>query len=148
MPALRALQDKIDFTFVVIADRDPLLPLKNYRFIPWQRETEVQDLLNFHIGLMPLSNDDLSKGKCGFKAIQYMSLGIPAVVSPVGVNSRIVDNGINGFLCEDAEEWKVRLEQLLSDPISREKMGQAARRKIELAYSVRSSTKQFLDLFV
>jgi glycosyltransferase involved in cell wall biosynthesis len=94
LPSLQRLQDKFDFVFIVIANKDPKLPLKNYRFIAWNKETESEDLLKLHIGLMPLYDDDLSRGKCGFKAIQYMALGIPAVVSPVGVNTAIVDNGL------------------------------------------------------
>ncbi|MEO7923979.1 MAG: glycosyltransferase [Chitinophagaceae bacterium] len=147
LPVLNELQEIYDFTFFVIADKDPRLPLKNYRFIKWNRETEAQDLLNFHIGLMPLYNDEISKGKCGFKAIQYMSLGIPAVVSPVGVNETIVDDGINGFVCEEDVEWKKRLSELLTDSSERKQLGLAAREKIEKQYSVKSMEAAFLDLF-
>ena len=83
LPVLQDLQSSYEFSFIVIADKDPQLPLKNYQFIKWSRDKETDDLLNFHIGLMPLYDDEISKGKCGFKAIQYMSLGIPAIVSPV-----------------------------------------------------------------
>ena len=144
---LNDLQQSHDFTFIVIADKDPLLPLKNYRFIKWSRDTEVSDLLNFHIGLMPLYDDEVSRGKCGFKAIQYMSLGIPAVVSPVGVNSQIVDDQINGFVCDKEEEWKDKLTWLISNTASRAAMGKAARVKIEKNYSVHSASPLFLDLF-
>lgn len=147
LPALQELQEKYPFKFTVIADRDPGLPLKNYRFIPWNREREADDLLNFHIGLMPLYDDELSKGKCGFKAIQYMSLGIPAVVSPVGVNTEIVEDGVNGFVCEKQDEWFNKLELLLKDTNLRKKMGAEARHKIENAYSVTSSKALFLSLF-
>ena len=148
LPVLRELQEQYDFTFVVIADKDPQLELKNYRFIPWSRKTEISDLLSFHIGLMPLYDDDISKGKCGFKAIQYMSLGIPAVVSPVGVNAEIVDDAMNGFLCSTNKDWKRRLEELLTNPILRSNLGQAAREKIKRSYSVQATTKMFLDLFI
>jgi len=147
LPVLQELQENYDFTFIVIADKDPKLPLKKYQFIKWDRETEVEDLLNFHIGLMPLHNDELSKGKCGFKAIQYMSLGIPAVVSPVGVNSEIVDNGVNGFLCATSEDWKKKLEELLLNADLRSKFGLSAREKIIHKYSVYATQKSFLDLF-
>lgn len=147
LPVLQNLQEKNNFTFVVIADRDPELPLKYYRFIKWSKETEVNDLLNFHIGIMPLYNDEISKGKCGFKAIQYMSLGIPAIVSPVGVNSKIVDNGVTGFVCNSPEEWKDKMEALLNNCQLRSDMGIAARTKIENFYSVKSSTSLFIELF-
>jgi glycosyltransferase involved in cell wall biosynthesis len=147
LPVLQRLQQKFEFTFIVIANKDPQLSLKNYRFIRWQKETEAEDLLQMHIGLMPLYDDELSKGKCGFKAIQYMSLGIPAVVSPVGVNSLIVDDGVNGFICPDPEEWESRLTYLLTDTGLRKQMGTAARRKIESEYSVIATRGHFLSLF-
>jgi glycosyltransferase involved in cell wall biosynthesis len=147
LPVLQKLQEQYDFTFTVIADKDPQLTLNNYRFIKWNRETEIDDLLNFHIGLMPLYNDDISKGKCGFKAIQYMSLGIPAVISPVGVNTEIVEDGMTGFLCTTENEWSKRLEELLLNPALRTKLGLAAKQKIKEKYSVQATTEMFLDLF-
>jgi glycosyltransferase involved in cell wall biosynthesis len=147
LPVLQELQEKSDFTFVVIADKDPKLPLKKYQFIKWTREKETEDLLHFHIGLMPLYDDEISKGKCGFKAIQYMSLGIPAVVSPVGVNTEIVEDGVNGFVCDASSEWAERLAQLLKDPMLRKRLGEQARQKIERSYSVNSSTQNFISLF-
>lgn len=147
LPVLKELQEQYDFTFIVIADKDPELPLKNYLFVKWNRETEVEDLLNFHIGLMPLYDDEISKGKCGFKAIQYMSLGIPAVVSPIGVNSEIVDDGINGFLCDTKNDWKKRLEELLLNSELRTNFGTAARQKIIEKYSVSATENMFIDIF-
>ncbi len=147
MPVLTQLQERCDFDFIVIADKDPQLPLKNYEFVKWNRENEVSDLLRFHIGLMPLFNDEISKGKCGFKAIQYMSLGIPAVVSPVGVNSIIVENGVDGFVCDSVQDWTNSLDQLLTNASLRTVMGNAAREKIINNYSVKSSTPAFLQLF-
>jgi glycosyltransferase involved in cell wall biosynthesis len=147
LPVIRDLQEKYNFLFVVIADKNPELPLRNYRFIKWSKDTEVSDLLSFHIGLMPLYNDEIAKGKCGFKAIQYMSLGIPAVVSPVGVNVQIVDEGVTGFVCDTADEWRHSIEMLLNNVQLRTNMGVAARKKIEYSYSVISSAPLFIDLF-
>ena len=148
VPVLQKLQEKINFTFFVIADKDPRLPLKNYKFIPWNKETETEDLLHFHIGLMPLTDDELTKGKCGFKAIQYMALGIPALVSPVGVNTEIVDDGINGYVCHSEKEWEDRIMLLLKDNALRTQLGVVARKKIVEQYSVKSDEKLFLDIFL
>ena len=147
LPVLQELQQQYTFDFIVIADKDPKLPLKHYRFIKWSRSNEAKDLLQFHIGLMPLYDDEISKGKCGFKAIQYMSLGIPAIVSPVGINSLIVDDGVSGFICVNLSDWKNKIETLLNNSMLRISMGSAARTKIEKKYSVTSSTQLFLDLF-
>lgn len=147
LPILQRLQEKIDFTFYVIADIDPVLPLKNYKFIPWNKHTETTDLLHFHIGIMPLTNDDVSRGKCGFKAIQYMAMGMPALVSPVGINTEIVDDGVNGYICHTDNDWEEKLLLMLQSRSLRNKIGAAARKKIVDKYSVTSTKEIFLGLF-
>ena len=82
-----------------------------------------------------------------FKLIQYLSLGIPVVASPVGVNKKIVDQGVNGFLCDNEIEWKEALLKLLADISLRKKMGLEGRRKIEKQYSIISQETKFLGLF-
>jgi glycosyltransferase involved in cell wall biosynthesis len=147
LPVIRSLQEELDFDFLVIADKDPMPSLRNYRFIKWTREHEVEDLLQMHFGLMPLYQSELALGKCGFKAIQYMSLGMPAIVSPVGVNGEIVVDGQTGFLCDTPEEWEKRIRQLLSDSGLRANMGRKSREKIVADYSVAATREQFISLF-
>jgi len=147
LPVLKKLESKYDFTFLVIANKDPELPLKSYQYLNWNIDSEVDDLLRMNIGIMPLENDPWSEGKCGFKALQYMALGIPALVSPVGVNSIIVDNGINGFVCNNEKDWYEKLELLLNNENERILMGKAAREKVIQKYSVASNTENFLSLF-
>lgn len=147
LPVLQRLQERIDFTFIVIANSDPQLPLKNYRYITWKGPTEVTDLLNMHIGIMPLEDGELEKGKCGFKAIQYMSLGIPALVSPVGVNTAIVEDGVNGYICTTGQDWEDKIYLLLKDNNLRASLGKAARKKIVEKYSVKATEEKFLALF-
>jgi glycosyltransferase involved in cell wall biosynthesis len=148
MPLLKRLQEQYDFYFTVIADRDPQLSLKNYRFIPWQAASENEDLLQLDIGIMPLTPDEWSEGKCGFKLIQYFATGIPAVASPVGVNKEIIEEGVNGFLCKTMAEWEVALVRMLNDASLRERMGLAGRKTVEERYSVSSHRERFLGLFV
>lgn len=147
VPVLQRLQEKHAFNFIVIANKDPQLPLKDYRFIPWRKETEIEDLLNFHIGVMPLLDGEIEKGKCGFKAIQYMALGIPAVVSPVGVNAAIVSNWRNGFTASSAGEWEEAIEKLLTDSELRRQFGAASRKEIENRFSVNATKELFINLF-
>ena len=85
---------------------------------------------------MPLPDDPWSRGKCGYKLIQYMACGLPVVASPIGVNREIVEHGVNGFLAETPEEWEQALRTLLADPQLRERMGRAGRRKVEEHYSL------------
>jgi glycosyltransferase involved in cell wall biosynthesis len=143
MPVLIELENKYNTVFTLICDIDPFLPLKNCRFIKWTKDTEIEDLPNIHIGLMPLTDDELSKGKCGIKTIQYLSLGIPAVVSPVGINKIIVLEGVHGFHCNDLSQWRSKLELLLINPDLRTTMGNMARARIEANYSVHSNEALF-----
>jgi glycosyltransferase involved in cell wall biosynthesis len=148
VPVIRKLLTQFSFSFVIISNKKPEIHLPNIEFVEWKKDSEVEDLLRFHIGLMPLTDDNWSKGKCGFKALQYMSLGIPALVSPVGVNTKIVDDGINGFVCSTPDEWEKALIVLLTNETLRAEMGENAQQKIASHFSVTSNTQNFLNLFV
>ena len=150
LPVLARLEaEGLDFEFRVISNQPPELsvPLRSLKFQPWRKDTEIVDLLGFHFGLMPLEDDPWAKGKCAFKALQYMALGMPAVVSPVGMNTEVVQNGENGYVCTTPDEWYVALKQLLTDAPLRTRLGQAARRTVEHRYSVVANTPTFLGLF-
>lgn len=144
---LQEIEKKYSFDFIVIADINPRLPLKGFKFLPWSKETEITDLLKCNIGIMPLSDTEFERGKCGFKIIQYLSLGIPAVASPVGVNTTIIEENVNGFLCNSNTGWYAALEKLLKDKDLREKMGAAGREKVRKNYSIISNAPVFLSLF-
>lgn len=103
--------------------------------IPWSPETEVADLRPIDIGIMPLTDDEWTRGKCGMKALQYMALGIPTVCSPVGVNPRIIRNQENGLLAESEDQWEGHLTRLLHSPELRERLGKAGRATVEDGYS-------------
>ena len=120
-------------------------PDLDIELIRWRPETEVTDLLAIDVGLMPLPDNPWTRGKCGMKALQYMALGIPAVVSPVGVNDGIVRDGVNGFLARDASEWHRAIEAL-RDPASRNRLGSNARQTVLNGYSVSDSAARFADL--
>lgn len=148
VPVLQSLQKKYPTVqFLVVADSDPKLPLSNYQYVPWQIETEVDDLSRIDIGIMPLPDDSWTRGKCGFKALQYMALGIPAVASPVGANIEILQHGVEGYLCTTPDEWFTSLEYLILNPWKRIEMGTAGRRKVVQHYSVSANSANFLSLF-
>lgn len=148
VPVLAKLEDEgLDFEFRVISNQPPALPLRSLVFLPWRKDTEIADLLGFHVGLMPLEDDLWAQGKCAFKALQYMALGIPALVSPVGMNTEVVAHGYNGFVCATPAEWEASLRQLLADAVLRQRLGTASRRTIEERYSVLANTPNFLTLF-
>lgn len=127
-----------EFTFLVIADQNPELSWDHpdIQFEKWSEENEVQLLKRIDIGLMPLTNDNHDQGKCGFKAIQYMAVGTPAVVSPVGVNKQIITHDVDGFHAKEHSDWLEYIETLVNDEKKRVEMGIAARKKIEKEYSL------------
>ncbi len=150
VPLLAQLEaEGLDFEFRVISNQPPDFdqPLRSLRFVPWQKATEIADLLTFHVGLMPLEDDQWAQGKCAFKALQYMALGIPALVSPVGMNTEVVQDGVNGYICREPADWQRRIRQVLTDAALRQQLGAAARATIVQRYSVVATTPVFLSLF-
>jgi glycosyltransferase involved in cell wall biosynthesis len=113
----------------------------------WIKDTEVQDLSEIDIGIMPLPNDKWSKGKCGLKGLQYMALGIPTIMSPVGVNNQIVEHGENGFLADSKEEWINVLSMLIESEPLRMKIGEKARETVINKYSVEANKYLYLEAF-
>ena len=121
---------------VVIGGKAPCIKNVDVIELPWNEDDEVNEINNFDIGVMPLPDSPWERGKCGFKLIQYMACGLPVIASPIGVNSEIVEHGVNGFLVETVEEWESSLRTLMGDPELRHRMGQAGRVKIERQYSL------------
>jgi len=142
---LAKLQKEKQFEFVVISNKKPTFKKLRFTYVEWNEISEIEDLLKFNIGIMPLENNKWAKGKCGFKAIQYMSLGIPAVVSDVGVNSKIVDNDFNGFLCNNDNDWKTAINELWALE-KRIEFGKKAQIKIQELYSTESQKENYFSL--
>ena len=147
VPLIKKLEKELDFEFHVISDNNPSFSFESLRFKKWNKETEIEDLAQFDIGLMPLTDDKWAKGKCGFKALQYLALEIPAVVSPVGINSTIVTDGENGFLCSGIDEWEKTIRMLYNDKVLLDKMRKSTRRIVEDKFSVNAHRNTFLQLF-
>lgn len=116
------------------------------RSIEWTEGAEVPAIQTFDIGIMPLEDGPFERGKCGYKLIQYMACGLPVVASPVGVNSHIVEHGVNGFLARTEDEWVEALQTLISDASLRRRMGAAGREKVERAYSLQSAAPRLAEL--
>lgn len=133
--ALKRLALKETFRLVVIGTPVYKIDGVDVEALPWRAATEVSDLGQIDIGIMPLPDESWSRGKCGLKALQYMALGIPTVCSPVGVNSEIIQNGDNGFLAATEAEWVEKLTQLLHDRELRQRLGAAGRATVEEKYS-------------
>jgi len=114
--------------------------------LPFRLETEMHDLHGFDIGLMPLPDDPWTRGKCAFKAIQYMASGVVTVASPVGITPDLVRHGGNGFLAISETEWFDALDRLLRDYRLRLQVAREARRTIEASYSLQVWAPRMLAL--
>jgi len=149
VPVLLKLQEKYGdkLKFKVIGDasyRNEALGIKG---IGWKREDELQELSEFDIGIMPLPDDEWANGKCGLKGLQYMALEIPTLMSPVGVNTEIIKDGVNGFLAGEIEEWMEKLSRLIENSDLRISMGKEARKTVIDHYSVESQKNRYLKYF-
>ncbi len=136
-PILSELSRRFDFELLVIgAGRDYQVPGVKVLNERWSLETEVERFQSLDIGLYPLADTVWELGKAGFKAIQYMAVGAPCVVSRVGVTRDIVTDGDNGFLASTPAEWSEKLERLLGDAALRQRLAAAGRRTIVERYSL------------
>jgi len=102
----------------------------------WSEKTEVQAIQSFDIGIMPMPDEPWTRGKCGYKLIQYMACSLPVIASPIGVNKEIVDHGLNGFLAGDRRQWQQYLQTLIQNKEIRQEMGAEGRRRVETWYSL------------
>lgn len=125
------------------ADQTADLPITA---LPWTEATEVTDIQHFDMGIMPLPDAPFERGKCGYKLIQYMACGKSVIASPVGVNCKIVDDGVDGFLAATHADWVAALIKLIDHPELRKQMGCAGRGKIETGYSLQMTAGRVADL--
>ncbi|PYQ27432.1 MAG: hypothetical protein DMF56_19960 [Acidobacteria bacterium] len=112
----------------------------------WQLEEEVSDFQSLDIGLYPLDDDAFTRGKSGFKAIQYMAAGVPFVMSPVGVCATMGIDGRTHLLARDADEWRGHLATLLRDRELRRAMGRAGRAYAEENYRLEEQVEKIADV--
>lgn len=138
-------QGNVRFAFIGAGD----LKFKNFPTlnIDWDESTEVEEISKFDVGIMPLADSPFEKGKCGLKLIQYLSCGIPVIGSPVGVNNKIIQHGINGFKADTIEDWIKYLKIMKEDLDLRKKMGVEGRKFIIKNYSLECNSKRLVSLF-
>jgi glycosyltransferase involved in cell wall biosynthesis len=134
-PVLGDLLKEYPAELVILSGSPPESFPIPYRFERWNPLHEAEQIGSFDIGLMPLRIDEWSKGKCAMKLLQYMAVGIPGIATPVGVNTKVVEEGVSGFLAATPDGWKSKLKLLLENPSLRRNIGNAAREKVVNEYS-------------
>lgn len=145
--ALHAVQERAPgFRLRIVADAAPELAGLRIEFKPWRADEEVADLHGFDVGIMPLGDNLWNRGKGGYKLLQYMAAGLPAIASPVGINAEIIRHGENGFHAASPEDWESRLSELACQPELRLRIGGAARATVERDYSLDRYLEQYVAI--
>jgi glycosyltransferase involved in cell wall biosynthesis len=145
-PALARLTKRYPLKLRVICSDFPDWSDVRIERVPWSVATEAHSLAGAHIGVMPLTDDAWSRGKCAFKLLQYMAAALPCVASPVGANTEAVMDGINGFHATDVDQWERSLEKLILSPDLRASFGAKGRQHVEQRYALRSYRANYVKL--
>src|SRR6267143_3653463 len=115
-PALQRLSEMFPGLKLKVVSDNPLqLDGVRVENDPWRLETEQTNLASFDIGIMPLWDSVWTRGKCGYKILQYMGVGTAIVASDVGVNNEIISHGENGFLARTEDDWVEALRSLIQN---------------------------------
>lgn len=149
VPALTRIKakygDKVRIS--VIGDGNFKMPELGIVGEPWRKATELSDISAMDIGIMPLPDTEWAKGKCGLKGLQYMAMSVATIMSPVGVNTDIIQHGENGMLASTDDQWFDCLCQLIEQPELRKKLGQNGRNTVLEKYSVEANKAKYLEVF-
>jgi glycosyltransferase involved in cell wall biosynthesis len=148
---LKTIGKKHDVRFKVITDlrysaKIPKFENVEVELTNWSLSTFLEELNKLDIGVMPLYDDEWSRGKCAYKVLEYMSLGIPAVASAVGENNYVIKDGANGFLARNEGEWISKLSKLIENEELRKKIGENGRRTVEEIYSLEVNGKKLAEV--
>ncbi|MCF6237181.1 MAG: glycosyltransferase family 4 protein [Gammaproteobacteria bacterium] len=126
-----------EIRFKIVCDQTLILDgVHNIDNIKWRLGNELSDIRSFDIGIMPLSDNEWTRGKCAFKLLQYMAAGVPCIGSPVGANNEVISHNQNGILAESTNDWLQGLEELIEYPEKRKLFAKNAKETIKNRYSI------------
>ncbi len=146
----RFLFDHEDAEMLVLCDRPPSfkgMAGRRLRYVPWTEIDEVRELQKVDVGLMPVPDDEWTRGKCGFKILQYLACAIPAIASPVGVNAEILGMGKVGLAAAGANDWYGALTFFHADRVRARAYGTAGRGVVEQHFSRKVVSRLLTDIF-
>ena len=144
--SLAELSQQFTYELWIIGGNKIDLPGVDVKYREWAEDSEVSLIQACDIGVMPLLDSPWERGKCGFKLIQYMACGKPVVASPVGINTQLVEQGVNGYLAESSQEWVQALAALMADADLRQRMGAAGRAKVEHDYTIQVNAPRLVAM--
>lgn len=136
-------KDKVAF-FIVSSERPCFQSFNDYKYLNWSKKVELEILCKSDIGIMPIADSKIARGKCGFKLIQYGSYSLVSVASPIGLNNEIIRNGVNGFLADNEKEWVAKLSFLINNRDVLEKMKRQSRELVISKYSLKATLNNFI----
>ncbi len=143
------LAESAEFEIEIIGLNERLnWPIENIIHTDWNLKDESAYFGRFDIGIMPLIDNEFTRGKCAFKIIQYMAAGIPVVASPVGANTEVIRDGINGFLAENETQWHDKLKLLIVNKGLRDHLGLKGFRTVRKNYSLESQWEEYAEKFI
>jgi glycosyltransferase involved in cell wall biosynthesis len=145
VPVLERIARDTPLRLLVISGRPYWAGSLEVENIPWDMDTHLDHLRRIDVGLMPLVDTPAGRGKCGFKLLQYMGLGIVAVATALTVNTEIVDEGIDGFLVEPGDDWEPTLRRVIAMESSFSEIGRAARQTVLDRYSFLAHREQYVE---
>ena len=119
------------------------------QIIDWIAPLQIpQEIVQFDIGVMPLADDEWSKGKCALKALEYMSMGVATIASPIGENKHVIEHALNGLLASTTDEWVTNLSKLIEDANFRREVGRRGRKTVEEKYSLKVVGKRLSNIII
>jgi len=144
---LQEIAKKNKFVLKIIGVNDYKINGVNIMTKKWREDTEIDELINSDIGIMPLFNNRFSQGKCSYKLIQYMGVGLPVVASKIGENINTIKHGVNGYLAGNQNDWIKYLNFLINDPNLREKFGSKGKEIVKDKYSLQNTKETYFSFF-
>jgi len=146
IPTLQELAKRHEIQLRIISSKSIEAPDIETLFIPWDEKTQEQEIAEFDVGIMPLFDYPHTRGKCAYKALQYMAAGVPAVVSDVGINSSVVEHEVSGLVAQELSDFEFCIEKLIMDQSLVRTMGERARAIAEERFSVEYIGKELAEI--